>query len=207
MGIQERKERQQQELRELILNTAASLFREQGVGATSMRSIAAAIEYSPGTIYRYFENKDELFYEVSRRGFRLLFSYLGSVRNIKDPLMRLQKWGEAYLLFATDYPAYYQLMFVTGAPIRALDEQAPWPEGETLREHLSEQIEWCRRQGQFRGYETEALALTLWSQAHGLVALHLHDRLQVFGREDEGPAAGQRLRAAWQAFSRALQQL
>ena len=70
MGIAERKEREKQEMRTLILSTATNLFVERGYDSVSMRNIAEAMEYSPATIYLYFKDKNELLYTLSEEGFR-----------------------------------------------------------------------------------------------------------------------------------------
>lgn len=51
MGIEDRKQREREQMRSLILEAAKQLFIEKGVEQTSMRAIAEAIEYSPATIY------------------------------------------------------------------------------------------------------------------------------------------------------------
>ena len=61
MGIPDRKEREKQELRDLILKEARALFLEEGFEKTSLRKIAERIEYSPTTIYLYFKDKNEQF--------------------------------------------------------------------------------------------------------------------------------------------------
>jgi AcrR family transcriptional regulator len=66
MGIQERKEREKIERRELILRCARKLVKERGVEGVSMGDIAAAAELSKATLYLYFGGKDELFQELCR---------------------------------------------------------------------------------------------------------------------------------------------
>jgi hypothetical protein len=51
MGIAERKEREREEVKDLILNAAREIFLAEGYENTSMRKIASKIEYSPGIIY------------------------------------------------------------------------------------------------------------------------------------------------------------
>ncbi|MDR8393995.1 TetR/AcrR family transcriptional regulator [Aliifodinibius sp. S!AR15-10] len=184
MGIQERKEREKQELRNLILSTAAELFRMKGYEKTSMRAIAKAIEYSPGTIYRYFKDKDELLYEVSVRGFQLFFEYLSSVREIKDPMEQLRKLGEVYIQFALDYPSYYDLMFIMNDPMRSIKEKESWKEGETSHGVLTNIIRECQEVGYFSGYDINELSLMIWGQVHGIVSLHLRDRMHMYQESD-----------------------
>ncbi len=46
--------------RQSILAAATRLFSQKGIAAATMAEIAAEAGISPGAIYRYFENKDEL---------------------------------------------------------------------------------------------------------------------------------------------------
>jgi hypothetical protein len=60
MGIVARKEQQKQEIRQLILDHSMKLFVEEGFSHVSMRKIAERIQYSPTTLYLYFQDKNEI---------------------------------------------------------------------------------------------------------------------------------------------------
>jgi len=60
MGIPERKSREREERRRLILESAKDLILERGVGALSMQDIADATELSKATLYLYFDNKEAI---------------------------------------------------------------------------------------------------------------------------------------------------
>ena len=53
--------------RQRILDAAEKLFSERGIGATSLREIAAAARANTGSIYFHFKTKAELTREVFRR--------------------------------------------------------------------------------------------------------------------------------------------
>ncbi len=59
--------------REVILDTAARLFREQGYAATSMRVIAAEVGIKAASLYSHFSSKDEIVAEVLRIGVERVF--------------------------------------------------------------------------------------------------------------------------------------
>ena len=67
MGIQERKQRERERRRQQIIVAAKRVFSEKGFSKTTMEDIAREAELSPGTLYLYFKNKDELYASLSLR--------------------------------------------------------------------------------------------------------------------------------------------
>jgi len=67
MGIKERKEREKGRRRQQIMNAAKRVFSEKSFNQATMEDIAREAELSPGTIYLYFKNKEELFASLSLR--------------------------------------------------------------------------------------------------------------------------------------------
>lgn len=59
-----RKGEEKELLKELILQTASKLFIEEGYSAFSMRKLAAMLDYSPATLYLYYNDKDHLLFSV-----------------------------------------------------------------------------------------------------------------------------------------------
>lgn len=62
-----RQERRIASRRSVILEAAARLFAERGFHRTTTRDIAEAADVSEGTLYNYFENKDELLMGIMAR--------------------------------------------------------------------------------------------------------------------------------------------
>ncbi len=67
MGIQERKERDRERRRQDIMVAARRVFSAKGYEKTTMEDIAREVELSPGTLYLYFKNKDDLYASLSLR--------------------------------------------------------------------------------------------------------------------------------------------
>ena len=55
--------------RERIERAAVQLFAEKGVEATSVRDVARAVDISEGALYRHFDGKDELVWELFERNY------------------------------------------------------------------------------------------------------------------------------------------
>lgn len=64
-----RRERKKRELRERIYRTARSLFRDQGVEATTVEHIANAADVAPATVFNHFRSKDRLVDEITAEVF------------------------------------------------------------------------------------------------------------------------------------------
>jgi len=67
MGIQERKERERGRRRQQIMIAAKRVFYTKGFAKVTMEDIASEAELSPGTLYLYFKNKDDLCASLSLR--------------------------------------------------------------------------------------------------------------------------------------------
>jgi TetR/AcrR family transcriptional regulator len=64
MSVAERRERDRQARFDLILNSARDLFIEKGFDNVSMADIAAKAEVAKGTVYIYFQSKQEILYSI-----------------------------------------------------------------------------------------------------------------------------------------------
>ncbi len=187
MGIAERKEREKEEKKKLIIDTATQLFIEQGFDKTSMRNIAEAIEYSPATIYLYFKDKSELFNAIHVQGFQMFFEYLRKVMVINDPMDRMDMLGRQYITFAVENPGYYDLMFIMREPMNAEKNEDAWSQGVTSHSVLTDTVAECIRQGYFKGQSAEVISFMIWSQVHGICSMLIRDRMKFYpeeGREE-----------------------
>lgn len=183
MTISTRKERQKEELKAKILQTAKALFMERGYEETSIRNIAERIEYSPTTIYLYFKDKDDIFYALHREGFVLLNQYFRALGHVEDPFERLKAISKAYVTFALENGEFYDLMFIIRSPMNALEkekkEELDWEEGDRAFGFLVNTIEECIAKGYFKGMNAEVLAFTTWSMVHGICSLEIRNRCSV----------------------------
>jgi len=65
MGIYERKQREKEKRKIEIINAARKVFSSKGFNSSTMEEIATEAELSPGTLYLYFKNKEELHTSLS----------------------------------------------------------------------------------------------------------------------------------------------
>src|SRR5947207_2361237 len=135
MSITERKQREREEMRTLILDAARKIFLEKGYYEASLRNIAEEIDYSPGTIYLYFKDKDEIFHALHEEGFRRMLGKMQPLEHVTDPFERLKAMGLVYLEFAKNNKDFYDLMFIMQAPIKH-EHEKEWEMGNRTLEYL-----------------------------------------------------------------------
>ena len=179
MGIVERKEREREEMRKLILDAAQTLFLANGYEKVSIRNIADAIEYSPATIYLYFKDKNDLLFALHQRGFVQMVEEFRPLLLLTDPFEKLVEMGRSYIRFAVQNPELFDLMFIMTAPMDTLDNK-DWVEGDQAFGLLMQVVQECIDAGVFRKHNVQATAMMIWSGIHGYTALFLRKRLGMF---------------------------
>lgn len=97
MGIQERKEREKERRRQQIIIAAKRVFSDRGFNKATMEDIAKEAELSPGTLYLYFKNKEELYASLSLRILQYLHIRVAHVNKESelDPNQKLKALMEA----------------------------------------------------------------------------------------------------------------
>lgn len=180
MGITERKTKQKEELRQQILDAALKVFVEEGLERLSIRRIADIIEYSPTTIYLYFNDKNHLLFELCELGFHRMAELNSNLQSIRNPLQRLHQMGENYIRFGMEHPAYYDLMFNQAAPMERLAnmDNPEWNSGDAALALLKNIIGDCMEQNMIRKGDTDAIAMAVWGMVHGLVSLRVCKRFE-----------------------------
>lgn len=183
MGITERKEREKQGMRELILKEATQMFIEDGYDKTSIRNLAERIEYSPATIYLYYKDKDEIFYAIHEQGFEMLLTRMQEAEGVLNPYEKLFKLGYIYLKFAFDNPEYYDLMFIMRSPMKSLKPEEDWNCGFKSYNSLKDTVRACVEQGYIKPLDVEQLSFSILSYMHGMTSLAIRDRFKMYTPE------------------------
>ena len=81
MGLSERREREKLARKEQILDAARTLLFKRGLQATTINQIAKLSELSVGTLYLYYKNKEEIFAELEKEGFDILYKQILEAEN------------------------------------------------------------------------------------------------------------------------------
>jgi len=178
MSVADRKAREKEALKALILKGAKKLFLEKGIEQTTIRNIADEIDYSVGTVYVYFKDKNAILHDLHSIGFQELGSCFKGLFSVEDPMERLRKMGSIYIKFALENQEMYDLMFNVKAPMEFLENSnnEEWNEGVVTFGHVKKTIEECIDQGHFKGHNMEPLSFMIWSLVHGMCCLEIRHR-------------------------------
>jgi AcrR family transcriptional regulator len=170
MTVQARRQREKQLLRQEILDAARTLFVREGYDNVSMRKIAEKIDYSPTTIYLYFEDKAALLHAVCEETFTRLVEELGAIeRSARDPVEGLKKGLRKYVDFGLSHPQHYLVTFVL--PHEHGSHKGPDSLAMKAFSFLPRGIAECVRKKKFRAVDVEAAAQAMWAAVHGVTSL------------------------------------
>lgn len=175
MGIQERRAREKEELRGQIISAGRELFAEEGFEAVSVRKIAEKIEYSPTTIYLYFQDKADLFDCVVEERMREFYDKLQTPEhNGPSPIDNLRLGLRAYVDFWIAHPNEFRMTFTTD--LKSLDPNRNWrciELGQQIYSKLRDNLRDCHVRGQLEIQDLELTAQMVWVQIFGVMSLRI----------------------------------
>ena len=119
-GLPEIKQNERETRRRLILAAAQKLFAEKDFRSVTVREIAKAAEVSIGTIYNYYANLDELFFDVFVEGTEQITELL-EIEKRKNQPCSLARLCEVYIGYLNENMTFYQMMghFMLGGKLSA----------------------------------------------------------------------------------------
>jgi len=167
-----RREQEKEELRQLILKVAGTLFLELGYDRFSMRRVAEEIGYSVATLYLYFRDKDELLFAIVDTGFSQFIQQLTiEATNTIDPWRRLMKLADVYISFGLHNPVYYQLMFLWRPEYLTQVRGDNTPKRLESFHLLEEAVQAAVDAGVMVPTDVRTCSDALWMMVHGIVSL------------------------------------
>jgi AcrR family transcriptional regulator len=170
MKSSERRERNRKELRAEMLDAARELFNRAGYEGFTMRKLAQLMEYSPGNIYLYFKDKNEIFDCLVEESFSSLLRALPQPSGAKneDPVALLKRSLKTYVNFGLSHPNHYSFAFL----FRPADRPRPHKQRPAY-ESLLLKVRLCIEKREFKTTDVDLTAQALWAAAHGVTSLLL----------------------------------
>ncbi|MDO5606033.1 MAG: TetR/AcrR family transcriptional regulator [Paracoccus sp. (in: a-proteobacteria)] len=102
--------RSRDELRRATLDAARRLIAEDGPEALTARKLAAAVGYTPGTIYNLFESLPDVLWHVNRENFTRIAALFDDLPQAGADV-RLRALAARYLDLVDQEPALFRALF------------------------------------------------------------------------------------------------
>jgi AcrR family transcriptional regulator len=174
MPIQERRERERSQRRQVIVTAARELAEADGWESVTTRRLADRIEYSQPVLYSHFEGKDAIVTAVALEGFGELSAILHDARKrAGSPNVESRAVAYAYMEFARANPALYEAMFT-------LTVGLTFPESDLQSPLVAAFVELRDALAPLAGdRDLDTFTEITWSALHGLATLSRANRLRV----------------------------
>jgi TetR/AcrR family fatty acid metabolism transcriptional regulator len=141
-----------------MLEAAGRLFGARRFHEVRMEDIAAEAEVSKGTLYRYFDDKEELYLALLRRATDQLVELLEErLDRLHDPRARLVELVSTNLEYFDTHPHLFDLI-QRAEVLRALHNEFPWQRARDANFRLAGEI---LRVGRFPVADVETATLML----------------------------------------------
>jgi AcrR family transcriptional regulator len=168
------------EKRQMLVQAAIPIFAKNGFRDTKMSDIAISADVGKGTLYEYFESKDDLFLNA----FKLWFNYFSDqmqeiVQKESDPLSQLITFFDQYFQTIEEYSDIYFIYFDFWSELtrnQKLDHEEISTVYESLRDLFSTILEEGVTKGSFSEMECSTVSTALVALADGLLMQWLLDR-------------------------------
>lgn len=187
MGVSERKEKEKQIRRNDIIDAAEKVFFSKGYDVATMDDVAKEAEFSKRTLYIYFNSKEQLYFEIMVRGYKILIEMTEASLNDakgKNSFDRIKQIGRTFYKFNNEYPDYFDAImcyengekdFVNGIPDNSREEC--YALGEKMLGYFTTALQKGIEEGMIRG-ELDIIntAIVLWSCIIGLFNILIKKR-------------------------------
>jgi AcrR family transcriptional regulator len=170
-----------------ILRAAREVIADLGLGEASMERIAQGAGISKGTIYLYFQNKEQLLVRAVQQAFEELMAKLKSaIATAPSGRERLRALIRASLEHAMENRGFFRaLMEPRGLGPESVSELARRfaDQNEQYVALVASVIEEGSRQGEFRDLPPRLVAVALAGAMRGAIG----ERVASTGASDSGP--------------------
>jgi TetR/AcrR family transcriptional regulator len=154
-----------------FLDAAEEVFGAKGVHAATIKEIAERAEYSVGSVYLFFENKDDLFTEVlSRRGREMVEGIAGVVPGAGTPMRRMTALARFEAEFFRHRSAFARLVLASSTLGRLMPATTKGREAEQSMGQAMSLTASLIREGQADGTICEGDPLILARLLSGIVS-------------------------------------
>jgi AcrR family transcriptional regulator len=156
--------------REAIIEHAIATFAEDGFRNADVQAIADGAGVGKGTVYRYFGNKEELFWATCMAVLERLAAHLmAAVSPVESPLEKLRAAASAYAGFFEANPRYLEVFVQERAQFRGYVPENHLNYHEKLFDRFGEILQRGIQLGEFRDVDVRKTMISLNGVVYGSV--------------------------------------
>ncbi len=174
---QQRRAREQEQRKAAILEAAWDLFLDAGISGTSMEDIARRCQLARGTLYLYFQSKDEIAFELLLRATEDLLVDLSAALDPALPAVKqIEKVALTYYRFYIAQPEAFRYMFViphdSYAGKVSEDVLERWgTTGKAALTVIASLLSQAQAEGDLEVDDPWSTAITLWAAVTGVISI------------------------------------
>jgi Transcriptional regulator len=179
MGLTERKKLEKEIKKKDIIDAAERVFFKKGYVNSSMDEVAKEAEFSKRTVYVYFSSKEQIYFEIMIRGYRLMIEMLENSFLTEKPQNAKEELNcifFTFFSFSQRYGDYFKAIMEYETKdnednnVVSTDSKVEcYQLGEQVLAYLVNAIEKGMREGTLRSeLNSQKTALILWAFTIGV---------------------------------------
>ncbi|WP_128773581.1 TetR/AcrR family transcriptional regulator [Actinomyces oricola] len=145
-----------------VIRATTEILEAEGLGAVTIRAVAAHAGVAPMSVYNHFGDKQGLLDAVAEHHFANLAQALGTITE-PDPHQRLRQAGIIVHKLMTTHPRSYDLMWTTH----------PGPNTHNAFAQLVHLIQYGQAAGAFITANPTNLASAIWASIQGAISIEI----------------------------------
>lgn len=179
MGAAERKQMEKEMKQKDIIDAAERVFFSKGFDNSSMDEVAKEAEFSKRTVYLYFNSKEQIYFEIMIRGYKLLIEMLENAFHTECPQTAPEKLRCIFFTFhsfSKKHCAYFRA--IMEYETKDCDEKTSVSDaskaecyrlGEQVLQYLSDTLQMGISEGSLKSeLDSQKTALILWAYTIGV---------------------------------------
>lgn len=138
-----------------------------------MRKLAKCVGCTAPALYRHYESKEEVMQAVVAEAYRIFAQYLYRALEGRTSQERFIKAGHAYVDFALEQAALYEVLYVPLELLGIQNGEGPVADQAcAVGQFWADRVREMMDDGFLHRGDPQQVSLTLWAHGHGMVSLY-----------------------------------
>ena len=173
MSTKERKLREKENRKDLILQAAEKVMRENGLYGLSIEAIADETQLAKGTIYLYFKSKEEILSSLTIKARNKLFVEFELIdKQNRNPFDKLISMIKMNYTFYKQFPLYYDLVSLYEANHKVVETEEMYKSSENITNLVYRVANEAKEEGLLNeNIKPLHLTMSMWGMTVGMLQL------------------------------------